>query len=314
MSNTIGIDVGGTKVLGGVVADTGEILTTLRKATPAQGGRALIECIASVAHELMADNNVTAVGISAAGFISSDRRTVLATPNISSWNGIDINEQLTDLLGVPIVVENDANAAIWGEFKFGAGKGFQNLIALTLGTGVGGGIIANGQLYRGAFGIGAELGHIRLIPNGQQCGCGARGCLEQYASGTALLRIAREVVTSNPKDSQALLSLGDGTLDGLKGEHLTSAALDEDVLAISIFNTLGDNLGAGIASLCAVLDPSHVIIGGGVIEAGELILKPTRDSMIANMPFSGKHPLPEIVAAQLGNNAGLIGIADLARI
>lgn len=314
MSNTIGIDVGGTKVLGGVVADSGEILTTLRKATPAQGGRALIECIASVAHELMADNNVTAVGISAAGFISSDRRTVLATPNISSWNGIDINEQLTDLLGVPIVVENDANAAIWGEFKFGAGKGFQNLIALTLGTGVGGGIIANGQLYRGAFGIGAELGHIRLIPNGQQCGCGARGCLEQYASGTALLRIAREVVTSNPKDSQALLSLGDGTLDGLKGEHLTSAALDEDVLAISIFNTLGDNLGAGIASLCAVLDPSHVIIGGGVIEAGELILKPTRDSMIANMPFSGKHPLPEIVAAQLGNNAGLIGIADLARI
>jgi glucokinase len=314
MSNTIGIDVGGTKVLGGVVTDSGEILTTLRKATPAQGGRALIECIASVARELMADNNVTAVGISAAGFISSDRRTVLATPNISNWNGIDIIEQLADLLGVPIVVENDANAAIWGEFKFGAGKGLKNLIALTLGTGVGGGIIANGQLYRGAFGIGAELGHIRLIPNGQACGCGARGCLEQYASGTALLRIAREVVASNPKDSQALLSLGDGTLDGLKGEHLTTAALDEDVLAISIFNTLGDYLGAGIASLCAVLDPSHVIIGGGVIEAGELILKPTRDSMIANMPFSGKHPLPEIVAAQLGNNAGLIGIADLARI
>ena len=314
MSNTIGIDVGGTKVLGGVVTDSGEILTTLRKETPAQGGRALIECIASVARELMADNNVAAVGISAAGFISSDRRTVLATPNISNWNGIDINEHLADLLGVPIVVENDANAAIWGEFKFGAGKGLKNLIALTLGTGVGGGIIANGQLYRGAFGIGAELGHIRLIPNGQQCGCGARGCLEQYASGTALLRIAREVVASNPKDSQALLSLGDGTLDGLKGEHLTTAALDEDVLAISIFNTLGDYLGAGIASLCAVLDPSHVIIGGGVIEAGELILKPTRDSMIANMPFSGKHPLPEIVAAQLGNNAGLIGIADLARI
>ena len=314
MSNTIGIDVGGTKVLGGVVTDSGEILTTLRKETPAQGGRALIECIASVARELMADNNVAAVGISAAGFISSDRRTVLATPNISNWNGIDINEHLADLLGVPIVVENDANAAIWGEFKYGAGKGLKNLIALTLGTGVGGGIIANGQLYRGAFGIGAELGHIRLIPNGQQCGCGARGCLEQYASGTALLRIAREVVASNPKDSQALLSLGDGTLDGLKGEHLTTAALDEDVLAISIFNTLGDYLGAGIASLCAVLDPSHVIIGGGVIEAGELILKPTRDSMIANMPFSGKHPSPEIVAAHLGNNAGLIGIADLARI
>ena len=314
MSNTIGIDVGGTKVLGGVVSDGGEILRTLRKETPAEGGRALIECIASVARELMADNNVAAVGISAAGFISSDRRTVLATPNISNWNGIDINEHLADLLGVPIVVENDANAAIWGEFKYGAGKGLKNLIALTLGTGVGGGIIANGQLYRGAFGIGAELGHIRLIPNGQQCGCGARGCLEQYASGTALLRIAREVVASNPKDSQALLSLGDGTLDGLKGEHLTTAALDEDVLAISIFNTLGDYLGAGIASLCAVLDPSHVIIGGGVIEAGELILKPTRDSMIANMPFSGKHPSPEIVAAHLGNNAGLIGIADLARI
>jgi glucokinase len=314
MSNTIGIDVGGTKVLGGVVTDSGEILTTLRKETPTEGGRALIECIASVARKLMADNNVAAVGISAAGFISSDRRTVLATPNISNWNGIDINEQLAELLGVPIVVENDANAAIWGEFKFGAGKGLHNLIALTLGTGVGGGIIADGQLYRGAFGIGAELGHIRLIPNGQQCGCGARGCLEQYASGTALLRIAREAVTNNPEDSQALLSLGDGTLDGLKGEHLTTAAFDGDALATSIFNTLGDYLGAGVASLCAVLNPSHVIIGGGVIEAGEIILKPTRDSLIANMPFCGKHPLPEIVAAQLGNNAGLIGIADLARI
>ena len=310
--NAIGIDVGGTKVLGGVVSSTGQILATARRDTPREGGRQLTQAIADVALELTQSHSVTAVGVSAAGFISSDRQIILATPNIAGWNGVDLVTELTELIGVRIVLENDANAAAWGEFKFGAGRGRNDLLMLTLGTGVGGGLILNGELFRGAFGIGAELGHIRLVPEGNLCGCGAHGCLEQYASGSALMRHAHELIKNNPDLSHALLSRGDGTLDGLQGQHLTDAALAGDPLAVQAFNTLAGYLGAGIASLCAVIDPSCVVLGGGVIDAGEIFLSPTRDAALRSIPFAGMHPHPEIVAAELGNNAGLIGAADLA--
>ena len=311
--NAIGIDVGGTKVLGGVVSSTGQILATARRDTPPEGGKKLTQAIADVALELMQSDAVTAVGISAAGFISSDRQTILATPNIPGWNGVNLVSQLQELTGINIVLENDANAAAWGEFKFGAGRGKSDLAMLTLGTGVGGGLILNGELFRGGFGIGGELGHIRLVPDGELCGCGARGCLEQYASGTALMRHAQAVISESPDLAGALLSRGDGTLAGLQGKHLTDAALDGDLLALKAFNTLANYLGAGIASICAVIDPSCIVIGGGVIEAGEIFLTTARKAALALIPFSGKHPYPEIVAASLGNSAGMVGVADLAR-
>lgn len=312
--NTIGIDVGGTKVLGGVVTESGEILATARRDTPREGGRVLTETIASVATELMQKFPAESIGVSAAGFISSDRHTILATPNIAGWNGTNLVLELTEILKKKIVLENDANAAAWGEFKFGAGRGRNDLMLLTLGTGVGGGLILDGSLFRGAFGIGAELGHIRLIPDGQLCGCGVRGCLEQYVSGSALLRHAREAIAASPLLARNLLERGDGTLEGLKGQHITDAARDSDPVALAAFNTLANYLGAGIASLCAVIDPSCIVIGGGVIDAGELFLGPTREAAIRLTSFSGKHPVPEIVAAELGNNAGLVGVADLSRI
>ena len=176
-SNSIGIDVGGTKVLGGVVSPTGEILATARRDTPREGGKALTQTIADVATELSNKYPVDSIGVSAAGFISSDRQTILATPNIAGWNGVNLDQELTSIIGKRIVLENDANSAAWGEYKFGAGRGRTDLMMLTLGTGVGGGLILNGSLFRGAFGIGAELGHIRLIPDGHLCGCGSRGCL-----------------------------------------------------------------------------------------------------------------------------------------
>jgi len=314
VANAIGIDVGGTKVLGGVVTDNGEILATARRDTPREGGRALTEAIANVATELAQQHSVESIGISAAGFISSDRQTMLATPNISNWNGVNLVHELTEILHKKIVLENDANAAAWGEFKFGAGRGRNDLMMLTLGTGVGGGLILDGSVFRGAFGIGAELGHMRLIPDGQLCGCGIRGCLEQYASGSALMRHAREAIDASPLLARNLLERGDGSIEGLKGQHITDAARDGDPVAIAAFNTMANYLGAGIASLCAVIDPSCIVLGGGVIDAGELFLAPTRESALRLIPFSGKHPYPEIVSAELGNHAGLVGVADLSRI
>jgi len=313
MSLTIGIDVGGTKVLGGVVDESGKVLTTARKDTPRQGGSALTQTIADVAKDLLQQHSVASVGVSAAGFVSSDRKTMLATPNIADWNGVDLDHQLTALIGLPVVIENDANAAAWGEAKFGAGKNQDHMMMLTVGTGIGGGIVVNGALYRGAFGIAAEFGHMRVVPDGHICGCGARGCFEQYASGNALLRHAREAINASPEVARNLLSRGDGTVAGLTGQAITEAARDGDAVALAAFNTTGQWLGAGIASLAVLLDPACVVIGGGVIDAGEILLKPTRESLERNMPFAGKHPYPEIIAAQLGNEAGLVGVADLAR-
>jgi glucokinase len=313
MSLTIGIDVGGTKVLGGVVDESGKVLTTARKDTPRQGGSALTQTIADVAKELLQQHSVASVGVSAAGFVSSDRKTMLATPNIAHWNGVDLDHQLVELIGLPVVIENDANSAAWGEAKFGAGKNQNHMMMLTVGTGIGGGIVVNGALYRGAFGIAAEFGHMRVVPEGHICGCGARGCFEQYASGNALLRHAREAINASPEVARNLLSRGDGTVAGLTGQAITEAARDGDPVALAAFNTTGQWLGAGIASLAVLLDPACVVIGGGVIDAGEILLKPTRESLERNMPFASKHPYPEIIAAQLGNEAGLVGVADLAR-
>lgn len=314
MTYTIGIDVGGTKVLGGVVDEFGTVLATERQDTPRQGGSSLTQTIADIARALMKLHNVTSVGVSAAGFVSSDRKTMLATPNIADWNGVNLDDELTKLIGLPVIIENDANAAAWGEAKFGAGQNRDHMMMLTVGTGIGGGIVVNGALYRGAFGTAAEFGHMRVVPDGHLCGCGARGCFEQYASGNALLRHVREAINATPEIARNLLSRGDGTIAGLTGKAITDAARDGDPVALAAFNTTGQWLGAGIATLSVILDPACVVIGGGVIDAGEILLKPTREALERTMPFAGKHPYPQIIAAQLGNAAGLVGVADLARL
>ena len=313
MSLTIGVDVGGTKVLGGVVDASGRVLASSRRETPREGGIELTKTIAAVALELMQDDSISAVGVSAAGFVSSDRKTMLATPNIADWNGVQLDLELTKLIGLPVRIENDANAAAWGEAKFGAGRNRAHMLMLTIGTGVGGGIVVNNELYRGAFGIAAEFGHLRVVPEGHLCGCGARGCFEQYASGSALRRHAREAISASPDLARNLLARGDGTIDGLTGQAITDAAREGDAVALAAFQTTAQYLGAGIASLAVLLDPSCVVIGGGVIDAGEILLAPTREAMKRYMPFAGKHPYPQIVAAELGNEAGLVGVADLAR-
>ena len=314
MGYTVGIDIGGTKVLGGVVDETGAIISRARRDTPAEGGVALTQAIADVALELMKDSEIESVGVSVAAFISADRKTILATPNIKDWNGVNLDYELTSRIGLPVVIENDANSAAWGEFKFGAGRGKENILMLTVGTGIGGGIVVNSNLLRGSFGIAAEIGHLRIVPNGLLCGCGAYGCFEQYGSGTALLRHAREAIQAHPDRASKILNRGDGSIEGVNGTAITEAARDGDELALSIFEITGDYIGAGIASLAVILDPEAVVIGGGVIDAGDILLNPIRTGMEKYMPFAGKHPHPQIIGAQLGNEAGLVGVANLARI
>jgi glucokinase len=314
MGFAIGVDVGGTKVLGGVVDDSGKVLKSARRDTPREGGAALTQTIADVAKELMQDFTVDSVGVSAAGFVSSDRKTILATPNISGWNGVNLDFDLRSLIGLPVVVENDANAAAWGEVQFGAARGKSDVLMITVGTGIGGGIITKGKLHRGAFGIAAEIGHMRVVPDGLLCGCGAYGCFEQYGSGNALLRFAREAAQANPTSAGKLLALGDGTIEGISGGAITRAASAGDQLSLDAFSSLGDWIAAGIASLSVVLDPECIVVGGGVIDAGDILLDPIREGLEKYMPFARMHPHPEIIPALLGNDAGLVGAADLARM
>jgi glucokinase len=310
---SIGVDIGGTKVLGGVVDQSGNILTTHREDTPKAGGAELTEVIVGVIQELLAQHPATSVGISAAGFVSSDRQTMLATPNIAGWNGVNLKVEISREINLPVVIENDANAAAWGEAVYGAGRGESELMMVTVGTGIGGGLVNNGALYRGAFGVAAEFGHMRVVPNGHLCGCGKLGCFEQYASGSALHRHLLEAIERDPSAAQSLLARGDGSIEGIKGHHITDAAREGDPIAVGAFNTTGDWLGAGIASLCVIVDPACVVIGGGVIDAGDLLMLPTRAAIEKYMPFNGKHPAPKVLVAELGNDAGLVGVADLAR-
>lgn len=312
-SLSIGVDIGGTKVLGGVVDQDGKVVERSRRDTPKSGGKDLTSAIADVILELHGKYPTNSIGISAATLVSSDRQTLIGAPNIADWDGINLRNELFALTKLECVVENDANSAAWGEAVYGAAKGIDHVVVLTVGTGIGGGFIANGSLYRGAHGVAAEFGHIRAVYKGLACGCGSHGCLEQYASGTALMRNTHEAISLDKSRGAKILSFGDGTLNGLRGEHITFAAKEGDPLAIDALALTGYWIGVGAASLCAALDPEIVVIGGGVIDAGDLLLEPARRSLRENIRFSNNQKIPEIVAAKLGNDAGLVGVADLAK-
>ncbi len=309
MTYAVGIDIGGTKIAGGLVDDQGRIVREAREATPGDSTR-IPEVVAQVAREVRGDEEVAGIGIGAAGFIGADRSTVLFAPNIH-WRDEPLAQRVCELTDVPVVVENDASAAAWGEFRFGAGADSDDMLLVTVGTGVGGGIVHRGQLYRGGFGIGAEIGHLRVVPDGLLCGCGRRGCLEQYGSGSALVREAR--VRFDEPAAEPLRAAVGGDPDKLTGPLLTQLAQDGDPLCDDLLADLGRWLGEGIASLCAVLDPSVVAIGGGVAAAGDHLLVPIQQAFEKSMPAFGYRPVAELRLAALGNDAGLVGAADLVR-
>lgn len=309
----IGIDIGGTKILGAVIDATGSILYSLKVASPALDPEKMLSVVVQLVTDLarLAPGAILGVGVAAAGFIDADQATVLYAPNLS-WRNEPLQKRLEDQLPFRVIVENDANAAGWAEFKFGAGKGSKDMVMLTLGTGVGGAVIADYKLRRGGFGIGGELGHIRVVQDGLQCGCGRFGCVEQYASGSAVLAEAKKMVAAGAPIYSKLALLAEAA-GGLTGHLVYQALLDEDPGAIALVNRAGDYLGQAMGSITAALDPQIYVIGGGLSEAGELILAPIREGFLKELPARGFRPEAQIVAATFTNQAGVIGAADLAR-
>ena len=312
----IGIDIGGTKVAGGVVDAHGAVLRRTRRDTPhrSTSPRVVEDTIVSVVEELLAVGGeaVTAVGIGAAGFVAADRATVVFAPHLS-WRNEPLREALGSRVPLPVFVDNDANAAVWAEHRFGAGRGESHLVMVNLGTGIGGGIVLDGRVIRGRYGLAGEFGHMQVVPDGIRCECGNRGCWEQYASGNALVREARALMSAGSPVVSDLVDRVGGLPEDLTGPLVTEAARDGDPLARELLGEIGRWLGIGMADLAAALDPGTFVIGGGVSAAGDLLLDPARVAFRRQLSGRGYRPEATIVAAQLGNEAGLVGAADLAR-
>jgi len=309
---TIGVDVGGTKIAAGVVDPAGNVIEKVRLETPATTAESVEEGIVEAVLRLTARHEVLAVGVAAAGFVDETRSILRFAPNLPM-----VERPLRDLVsprvGLPVVVENDANAAAWGEHRFGGGRAAGDVVLITVGTGLGGGIVLNGRLLRGAFGSAGEVGHVRMVPGGRLCGCGNHGCWEQYTSGSALIRAGRELAAQAPQIAVRLLELAGGEASAVTGDMITTAAREGDPASVGLLAEVGRWLGEGIADLACLLDPAVVVVGGGVSEAGDLLLDPARQAYSTSLSAGAHRPHLQIVAAELGNDAGLVGAADLAR-
>jgi glucokinase len=313
MGLVIGVDIGGTKVAAAVVDEAGVMIEKLRVDTPGSTPGAVNDAIADLVWKLREKYEVDAVGMGAPGFVSADRSTVLFTPNLS-WRAEPLGAEMTERLKLPVVVENDANCAAWAEVRFGAARGERNVVVLTIGTGIGGGIIIGGQLVRGEYGIAAEIGHMNVvIEGGLRCGCGNRGCWEQYGSGRALVRDAQDFARISPSLAQRMLELSGGDPDKITGPEVTQAAKEGDAAALEIYRVIAGSIGYGMADLAAALDPAVFVIGGGVADAGELLREPVEKSYLERLTGRGRRPIAKVLIAQLGGEAGIVGAADLAR-
>ena len=312
MTYTVGVDVGGTKIAAGLVDERGHVLARDRTESPATDPVEIVSTIGNLVRSLVGAHEVEAVGVCAAGFVDKQRATVVFAPNLA-WRDEPLKERLQKELALPVVVENDANAAAWGEFTFGAGEDVEDLLLLTIGTGVGGGVVIDGELVRGGFGFGGEVGHIQMVPGGVLCGCGNLGCLESYGSGNALERMTREHALEDPGGASTLVGRARGDIGEISGPLITEVARDGDAFALARLAELGDWIGQGVATLTAVLDPNVVVIGGGVSEAGPLLLDPIRSSFETHVTVRSHRPMLEVRQAELGNFGGIVGVADLAR-
>ncbi len=305
MPVVVGIDLGGTKIAGVRMDQRGEILARDETPTPTDASAILEELIRLVGS--LTDADTSAVGIGAAGMVDFEAGALRFAPNLP-LRDVPIRDMLQQRSGLPCVVDNDANAAGWGEHQFGAARGHDHVLLVTVGTGIGGALVAGGQVYRGAHGFAAEIGHIIVEPNGPECGCGNRGCWEQVASGRALDRLARDEAERDPAGEIARVAEG-GVVEG---RHAAEAARQGDRAARGIFDEVGRRLGEGLAGLVNVLDPEIVVVGGGVAEEGELLLDPARRAFRETVEAFDRRPEVPIVVAELGKEAGAMGAAALA--
>lgn len=313
--HALAFDVGGTKIAAGLCDEEDRIIRRWRIPTPVDPAE-IDGAIARIYFEAKGTrNDIGSIGISACGNVTADRRIMSFAPNIAAWHDYHLADTVEAAIGheCPVMVENDANCAGWGEYVRGAGRGSRYMVLLTVGTGLGGAIIADGQLYRGAFGMAGELGHIAMVPDGDFCGCGLRGCAERYISGNALERFARSAVRRYPQRSGRLMELCGGDVDRLRGVMIAQAVREGDELAQYAFDKIGEWLGRVMAQASAVLDPELYVIGGGVVEVGDVLLEPARRNYDRFLEAGAHRPHARVVAAEAGQDAGLIGAANLSR-
>jgi glucokinase len=306
--NAIGVDIGGTKIAAAVVTPEGKILNEVRYPTQTVPPNRLIETIARAITEVKDGFEVSGACVGVPGLILASENKVIFAPNLHEIENIRLDEEIGRRTGLTVTVENDANAAAWGEFRFGAGRGLEHMVFITLGTGVGGGIITHGVLLRGAQGAGGELGHVTIDPTGPRCGCGNYGCLEALASGTAIQRRARELANERPNSVLGRLAIERQVL----GEDVTRLAREGDEVSNSVLEETGRWLGIGLAGFVNTFNPEVITVGGGASQAGELILESARKEVqLRARPPS--RDLVEIKEATLGPESGVLGAAALAR-
>jgi glucokinase len=305
------VDVGATKIAAAVVSPEGEILNQARCPTP-NSRSTLFESLAQTISKVSECFEVDGVGLGVPGLILAQESKIISSPNLRVIEGIPLKDELEPKVGLPVTVENDNNAAAWGEFRFGAGREAKHLLFVGLGTGIGGGIVIHGQLLRGAKGAAGELGHVTLQATGPRCACGNRGCLEAFASGSAIGRRAREVAAERPDSALGQLARALGTERKVLGEDVTDLAREGDEGALSVLKEAGWWLGIGLAGFVNIFNPEVVVVGGGVMEAGELILNAARKEVYLRAR-SPKRELVEVKEAALGPDSGVLGAAALAQ-
>ncbi len=306
----IGVDLGGTNLRTAILSPDGNILDRHKEATYAADGweKVVARLIENIKRQrksaIQQGFDVAAVGVGAPGVIQADKGIVVKSPNFPDWNNLPLKDQLEKALGTPVFLENDANAAALGEQWRGAGRGIRSMILLTLGTGVGGGIILDNKIWHGADGMAGEIGHMTLIPDGRPCTCGNTGCLEMYSSARGIVQSFREALGKTSGG-------GPDQLKKISSEQVYEAAGAGNEIAVRVMKDMGRMLGIGIASLINIFNPERIVIGGGVKDAWPLFIGATREE-IMKRAFAVPAKRTEIVPSELGDDAGMVGAAAVA--
>ncbi|MFT4086064.1 MAG: ROK family protein [Gordonia sp. (in: high G+C Gram-positive bacteria)] len=309
---TIGIDIGGTSVRASVVDARGQMLDTLRTATPPTA-EALEHCLDRLVTELHDRWAVSAVGLAIAGFLTPDCQTVRFAPHLP-WKEAGVPADMSARLGLPVFAEHDANSAAIAELHFGAAARAHHALVLSLGTGIGAGMLVDGEIYRGSFGVAPEFGHLTVVPDGRPCSCGKRGCLERYCSGTALVDTVVELLAQGGAGRSVLAAESDSDPGSLTGRRVAAAAADGDPVALAAYADLARWLGQAMSMIADILDPDLIVLAGGLGAASGLYLDEAREHYAAMVTGTGHRQLARIRTTQLGESAGVIGAAQVARV